>query len=738
LNISFPGYGKAETLTNFPALVALSTNLSGFSYSLFASGNGYELRFMDSGQTAELNYEFDNWDTGNTSYVWVQVPALTSNTCIWAFWGNSSSCVTSAPAIYTTNGATWSQGYAAVWHMDETPTGATGEIRDSAANDNDGTTVGGMGSGNSVAGRADRALNFNGSGQRVGYGDPGSLQIATGTLEAWVNTANPGYSYRGILTKQNAYGMFLKTGVLMIYDWSASADRSSGISLDDSQWHHVAVTFNSGMNGGTALYVDGVKKLTTEMTVLNQSVEVQIADGHSAQYLNGTIDEARISSTYRSSNWIWACWLNVASNSVFTSYGSLGYTSRDENNNGLPDGWEMRYFGNLNYGANDDPDGDGFSNMYEYLHGSNPNDPQSRPAGTRFVSPSGSNTPPYTNWATAANSVKAGLSAASNPYEIVMVADGVYTGETNSNIRFPSNPVMLTSTGGAANCIIDGGSTNQGVLFADGQSNQSVLNGFTIRNGTATYGAGISCQNSSPLILNCVITSNTAAYDGGGIDLSASSPLIKGCTICNNTATGHGGGGISCWSGSQPAIQQCTIVGNTAVHGGGAYVYGIVMTGSNQFTDACSPFFRNCLFSGNTASGHGGGVLVTPGGEPLLENCTVAGNSANDGGGIYAGDGTNFNGIVYFNTAETNANWGGYGFGMSYYNSCTTPLDNLLGTGNIDDDPSFISSGDYHLSSGSPCVDAGTNQTWMTGAKDLDENPRIVNGTVDMGAYERQ
>jgi hypothetical protein len=167
-------------------------------------------------------------------------------------------------------------------------------------------------------------------------------------------------------------------------------------------------------------------------------------------------------------------------------------------------------------------------------------------------------------------------------------------------------------------------------------------------------------------------------------------------------------------------------------------VYGIVLVGTDQFTEACSPELRNCLFAGNAAGGHGGAVMATPGAEPLLENCTIADNAAaTAGGGVYAGGGTNFNGIVYFNSADTNVNWRGYGLGMTFDHSCTTPTNDLRGAGNIADDPAFTGSGDHRLSAGSPCIDAGTNRAWMSGAKDLGGNTRIVSGAVDMGAYEK-
>ena len=37
---------------------------------------------------------------------------------------------------------------------------------------------------------------------------------------------------------------------------------------------------------------------------------------------------------------------------------------------------------------------------------------------------------------------------------------------------------------------------------------------------------------------------------------------------------------------------------------------------------------------------------------------------------------------------------------------------------------------------GSPCLDAGTDEDWMWSAVDMDGNPHILNGSIDMVAYE--
>ena len=217
---------------------------------------------------------------------------------------------------------------------------------------------------------------------------------------------------------------------------------------------------------------------------------------------------------------------------------------------------------------------------------------------------------------------------------------------------------------------------------------------------------------------------------------------IEGFTITSNVQTTFPdfGGGINL-ENSATTIASCNITGNKAKYGGGIYL-------SSKLAESLSPQIINSLVINNFADTLGGGIFFLefgPSGtslSPEVMNSTIADNEAGDGGGIYNHSSTPTvkNAIVYGNT---NTSIPSDPNNISNYPDSVTTVDYSCiedgyptGTGNIDEDPSFVGSGDYHLQPGSDAIDAGDPSFTGPPLTDLDGNSRIVNSVVDMGAYE--
>ena len=145
-------------------------------------------------------------------------------------------------------------------------------------------------------------LNFDGVNDFVDLTNNTSLQLNQGTIEAWVKIpTTPQSGYRGIVVKQYAYGLFLRDGVLLAFDWTGAGEMNTNINIADNTWHHVAMTFTN--NGTLQILLDGVVVHTdTNFVISQQNRKCVIGAGDeigSIQQLNGAIDEIRIWNTLR-------------------------------------------------------------------------------------------------------------------------------------------------------------------------------------------------------------------------------------------------------------------------------------------------------------------------------------------------------------------------------------------------------------------------------------------------------
>lgn len=172
--------------------------------------------------------------------------------------------------------------------------------QDFSLSGNDGAISGTATATAQATGAVGQGLKFDGVNDYVKLAQPpsSSTNLTTGSVFAWIKTTGAGSSYRGIIVKQNAYGMYLKDNVLILYDFGGAADRTTSVSLNDGRWHFVGFTFQSGVSSGTKIYIDGQVSATVTITVSSQGVGIAIGAGNNPatldQYFKGQIDEGRL------------------------------------------------------------------------------------------------------------------------------------------------------------------------------------------------------------------------------------------------------------------------------------------------------------------------------------------------------------------------------------------------------------------------------------------------------------
>lgn len=338
MEIVFPGYtNRTETLTNFPVLLTLSNNVhgSGFNYDSFLRADGYDLRFSTNIiDTAFLDYEIELWDTNGTSYVWVKIPELNPDGAgsIRASWGLDSEQPPCA-----TNGATWENGYHSVWHM-----GQGNGIRPDSAGSFDGT-VDPENVNSTSDGKIGPADVFTGTASgtdAVGGINCGNVSVTgSQTIEMWVraanrsqrrNPVNKAYGGEGTITFETDGRANYYYGTAGIDGNPYQANTAPAGSLIVDEWLHMVHMRKLTAPTVMRWYINGVEvsAITPGYSSAGAGSNPFLIGKGYTYCFNGIMDEVRISSTDRSADWVWACWLNQASNTVFCNYRAMEYQNQ--------------------------------------------------------------------------------------------------------------------------------------------------------------------------------------------------------------------------------------------------------------------------------------------------------------------------------------------------------------------------------------------------------------------------
>jgi hypothetical protein len=249
--------------------------------------------------------------------------------------------------------------------------------------------------------------------------------------------------------------------------------------------------------------------------------------------------------------------------------------------------------------------------------------------------------------------IQKGINSASDG-DTVLVGKGRYV----ENIDFLGKSILVAShyifeqeESTIESTIIDGNHQGSVVTFESDEDSNSVIRGFTLTGGYATYGGGIYSYSSSPTIADNFLINNACDFidDGAAI-------------YCDNRANLR--------------IYRNLIANNDV--SAGIYIY------------------LDCdvlLISNTVCNNTGGGVIIREGSDVYLKNNIFSNNFFY---GINIGQG------CWWDVAYNNV----FGSEENYYGD----LEDQTGiNGNISVDPLFVDSaaGDYHLSPESPCIDAG-------------------------------
>ncbi|MHC4694805.1 MAG: right-handed parallel beta-helix repeat-containing protein [Planctomycetota bacterium] len=248
------------------------------------------------------------------------------------------------------------------------------------------------------------------------------------------------------------------------------------------------------------------------------------------------------------------------------------------------------------------------------------------------------------------------------------------------------------------------------VVTGTNTDSTALLDGFVV---TASCGerpdecGGIYNRPGSPTIANCTFIDNWAlyGYSGNAIYNRLCSPTITNCMI---NGSGRNNGIFN--ELSDVTISNCVFIRNRQCgiqSYGGSLILSNCLFDDNDwalFIDYCNPIIRNCTFSrNNRVIKYDGGSTAT------FNNC-----------------------IVWENFESFFAETVNYSCVQGYWN---------VGTGNITENPQFVDAGNgnYRLLKDSPCINAGDpSYIHGPGEADLDGNPRIIGGRIDIGAYEYQ
>lgn len=399
----------------------------------------------------------------------------------------------------------------------------------------------------------------------------------------------------------------------------------------------------------------------------------------------------------------------------------------DSDGDQMPDAWEIQY--GLNPAdardANGDYDFDGVLNSEEYTWGTSPQSANGNGPSIKYIraingafqndptQPPGSLTNPYSYFPTALQSVPDGGKL------VVLGAAGAI--DMTNQMIWDGTSRNLTITG-VGTAILSGGYVEESVFIFQGGGRTVTLDNLTFSSCQAGASGGALTFYGCPAVITRCRFQNCNADFGGVISFNGASADVRDCAFYGNTATYEGG---AIWaSGTTISLQRNRFVSQNCWTRGAALMLS-----------SCPGEISSCLFASNQSSGGSGGAIQLTGSVvPSINYCTIADNLVSSGTAVDSTASvpvTLIGCILWGNKVSTNSAVVNLS-GSAALTATTTQGTAYPGTGNNTSNPMFLRAyhpqmaaipGDgYALSANSPMIDRGSSS--LVPALDIDGLPR--------------
>jgi autotransporter-associated beta strand protein len=419
------------------------------------------------------------------------------------------------------------------------------------------------------------------------------------------------------------------------------------------------------------------------------------------------------------------------------------YTDSDAN--GLPDVWEITYFGSLEVNPAADPENDGLTNLQEYQSGTNPtvddamDDLDGDGIPNIFEQRHGTDPADSGDWATAHRridpsdpgayaTIQAAINAAAN-FDIIAIAAGTYSGSGNHALSTGGKSVLLLAEDGPGSVIIDLAGNNTGLYASGGNvalvgitwhrpystalqfsGVRSFLKDVTVREGVSTS-AAVHSTSSPPSY-----ASNVSVVGGlnGGVYLSNSHLTLDRFFYMANSPGSYGALYVS--SGARLWLRDAVVADNRTSN---FLLY--FQSGTTQVE-----LVNTCILRNRVQTSY---LVYNGAGTVAFDHVTSAANRITGTGYsyLYTGNGFTARNSIFYNEEGANE-FGGNAPTLSH----VIVRGGGSGVSVLDVDPKLVHSG--HLRHDSPAIDAGLvipGLDW-----DIDEEMRPEGSAPDFGADE--